>query len=211
MYTKLRSRRAIITILEVVLLVWILSLFVQGSGGGSGGVVSVGPLRPSAKIPVFDRHAYYPGAEVPRPPPVPPRYGALGDFIPVHSAIALSGDTFEMGGEVFRLEGIDAPQIGKDAKCAKEAERGLKARDYLQSVLSLETKNDQFPLRGPVSMQRFEKKAQGQVIVLVNGDVYFERGRLPGWLAKEMIRRGLVKPYKENLNYPESRRLDWCQ
>lgn len=45
---------------------------------------------------------------------------------PVHD-----GDTFRIGSERIRILGMDAPEIGRGARCAREQDAAITARDFL--------------------------------------------------------------------------------
>ncbi len=88
------------------------------------------------------------------------------------------GDTFRVGAERVRILGMDAPEIGKGAKCAREQQAAVEARDYLRGVLS----------NSHIRMQRDGTDVYGRTLAYVYADGHN--------IADTMIQANLALPYR---------------
>lgn len=57
---------------------------------------------------------------------------ALVAVINTRAVRVIDGDTFSLGGERVRLSNIDAPELGRGARCRAEAQLAQDARRYLR-------------------------------------------------------------------------------
>ncbi len=88
------------------------------------------------------------------------------------------GDTFRIGAERIRIIGMDAPEIGSGAKCAREQKTAVEARDFLRNKLS----------GGRVRMERDGTDVYGRTLAYVYVDGHD--------IADTMIRADLALPYQ---------------
>lgn len=96
------------------------------------------------------------------------------------------GDTFRIGNERVRILGIDAPEIGDRARCAKENRMAIEARNYLRSEIG----------RHGVRIERNGHDIYGRTLAYVYIDGQD--------IAETMIRNKLAKPYIAGHH------IDWC-
>lgn len=96
------------------------------------------------------------------------------------------GDTITIDGERIRILGLDAPELGRGARCPEEARAAEAARDELQRLL-----------RGAeITLQRDGTDRYGRTLANVYAD-----GRD---VARALIAGGLARPYEGG------RRDGWC-
>lgn len=100
---------------------------------------------------------------------------------PVHD-----GDTFRIGSERIRILGMDAPEIGRGARCAREQDAAIAARNFLAGQLA----------SGKVSIERHGHDVYGRTLarIVINGED----------IADVMLSNGLARPYTPG------RHPDWC-
>lgn len=100
---------------------------------------------------------------------------------PVHD-----GDTFRIGSERIRILGMDAPEIGDGARCAREQDAAIVARDFLAGQLAV----------SEVSIERQGHDVYGRTLarVSINGQD----------IALIMLAKGLARPYTPG------RHPNWC-
>lgn len=105
----------------------------------------------------------------------------------VTSAVSVyDGDTITIDGERIRILGLDAPELGHNARCAAEARAAEAARDELQRLL-----------RGAeITLRRDGTDRYGRTLAYVYAD-----GRD---VAGVLIDAGLARPYDGG------RRGGWC-
>lgn len=101
--------------------------------------------------------------------------------------ITTDGDTIRAGDERIRIIGIDAPELGKRARCVAEQKAAEKARDFLSTALA----------SGPVTITRQGEDRYGRTLAYV-----FVNGRD---IADTMIDLDLGRPYMGG------RRDGWCE
>jgi endonuclease YncB( thermonuclease family) len=97
------------------------------------------------------------------------------------------GDTFRMGAERIRVIGMDAPEIGEGAKCAREQDDAVKARDFLAQEIT----------RSSVRLEREGHDTYGRTLARV-----FIDGRD---ISDVMIAQGLAR------RYSQAEHGRWCQ
>ncbi|MDF1627050.1 MAG: thermonuclease family protein [Parvibaculaceae bacterium] len=100
---------------------------------------------------------------------------------------ATDGDTIRAGDERIRIIGIDAPELGRRARCVAEQKAAEKARDFLSTALA----------SGPVTITRQGEDRYGRTLAYV-----FVNGRD---IADTMIDLDLGRPYMGG------RRDGWCE
>ncbi len=89
-----------------------------------------------------------------------------------------------------RIAEIDAPEISSKAKCTKEKELGLKAKEFLESVI---------PQQSTINLTRIsEDKFGGRV----DATIQTTDGKNPGEL---LLREGLASPYNKR-----GKKKNWC-
>ena len=112
-------------------------------------------------------------------------------LIPLSAAAAHysvhDGDTFRIGRERIRVLGMDAPEIGRGARCAREQEAAVAARDYLAQKLTSSS----------VKIERAGHDVYGRTLARVYVD--------GSDVATLMLANGLARPYTRG------RHPDWCR
>lgn len=96
--------------------------------------------RPAPVAPPSERPRLEPAVAVkPEPRPAPPSI-AMPSAVPAPAAgklviVVIDGDTVDVNGARWRLDGYDAPETGDRARCPEEREAGEKAKRRLQQIL----------------------------------------------------------------------------
>lgn len=96
------------------------------------------------------------------------------------------GDTFRIGRERIRILGMDAPEIGSGARCAREQEAAIAARDFLAGKIA----------SGSVTIERSGHDVYGRTLARVTIDGQD--------IATVMRGNGLARPYTPRYH------PDWC-
>lgn len=119
----------------------------------------------------------------------------LSAIIICASLSVVDGDTIKCDGQNMRLlgegvvnvRGVDAPEIGRGAKCSKERKMAQLAKFRLQDMI--EGKKLRVEAKG--------KDRYGRPLV----NVYLPNGREVG---KELIREGFAREWRKG------NKIDWC-
>lgn len=96
------------------------------------------------------------------------------------------GDTFRIGRERIRVLGMDAPEIGPGARCAREQNAAVAARDFLAQKLASSS----------VKIERAGHDVYGRTLARIYVD--------GSDVATLMLAQGLARPYTRG------RHPDWC-
>jgi micrococcal nuclease len=92
-----------------------------------------------------------------------------------------------------RIAEIDAPEISSKAKCTKEKELGLKAKEFLESVIPQQStinltriSEDEFGGRVDATIQTNDGKDVGELLLREGlASPYNKRGKKKNWCAPE--------------------------
>lgn len=97
------------------------------------------------------------------------------------------GDTFRIGRERIRVLGMDAPEIGSGARCAREQKAAIDARDFLRNRMDA----------SEVRIERHGHDIYGRTLARVYVD--------GSDVAELMLANGLARPYTPG-HHP-----NWCR
>lgn len=104
-------------------------------------------------------------------------------------ACVVDGDTFRLGKRKIRIRGIDAPEVGDNARCRAEAELGERATERLIDLLNA----------GPVTMTG----KSGNAVDQYGRDLRDITAQDGSDIGETLIGEGLVRPYR-------GRKAKWC-
>lgn len=98
------------------------------------------PTGAQVDIPSTATPPFAPAPRAPPPPPKPVAKPSIAPPLPIAQVpakqvfVVIDGDTVDVNGARWRLQGFDAPEIG-NAKCEAERAKGERARARLQQIL----------------------------------------------------------------------------
>lgn len=111
--------------------------------------------------------------------------------------VAMDADTLRAGGEIYRLAGVDAPEVGGRARCAAESAAGEAALVFVRARLAGAGAVVATPGHTPRDRRRtWPRDRYGRRLARVAVDGVD--------LGSEMIARGLALPWRDHMH------VDWC-